>query len=114
MERIKRRNPAHVAAEKHLVSELLRIRRNFIQNWDDERDSGNGIIVTLHYGWSFEPENCGHEGVRGFDTFEEARKMTEAKRLHPCACALCTEEKRKASEKFRQSLGRALGKALYG
>ena len=52
-----------------------------IEHWDDERDIGNGIIVTLHLGWSFEQS---HEGVRGFDTVTEAREGTRKKRLYRC------------------------------
>ena len=39
------------------------MKHSKIEYWDDERDIGNGIIVTLNYGWSFE-YNC-HEGVVG-------------------------------------------------
>ena len=56
-----------------------------IQFWDT--DEPGAIIVTLHYGWSFNPENCGHEGVRGFDTAAEA--IRESKRAYPCHCVLC-------------------------
>ena len=52
-----------------------------IEHWDDERGMGNGIIVTLHLGWSFE---WTHEGVRGFDTVTEAREGTRKKRLYRC------------------------------
>ena len=57
-----------------------------IEHWDDERRIGNGIIVTLHYGWSFEPT---HEGVRGFDTVREAREATRLKALYRCRCQQC-------------------------
>ena len=33
-----------------------------IEHWDDERASDGGIVVTLHYGWSFDPKPY-HEGV---------------------------------------------------
>lgn len=41
-----------------------------IESWDDERSSGNGIIVTLKYGFTFEPGE--HYGVKGFDSGKEA------------------------------------------
>ena len=56
-----------------------------IEFWDDERNEGNGIIVTLHYGWSFEHAN--HEGVRGFDTIREANAAV--KDSYKCECAEC-------------------------
>jgi len=52
-----------------------------IEHWDDERHLGNGIIVTLHLGWSFEQS---HEGVRGFDTVTEAQAETRKKWLYRC------------------------------
>ena len=58
-----------------------------IEFWDDERDADNGIIVTLHYGWSF--ENGEHSGVRGFDTLTEAREATKIKNLNRCHCDEC-------------------------
>jgi len=58
-----------------------------VEHWDDERAIGNGVIVTLHYGWSFEHMN--HEGVRGFDTVREALSASAQKRLYPCRCAEC-------------------------
>jgi hypothetical protein len=56
--------------------------------WDDERAIGNSLIVTLRYGWSFDPSESEH--VRGFDTVAEARHATARKRLHQCACEECT------------------------
>lgn len=61
--------------------------KNAIEHWDDERNVGNGIIVTLRRGLSFE-SHC-HEGVRGFDTVSEARRGTACKRLHTCNCDEC-------------------------
>lgn len=40
-----------------------------VEYWDDERDIGNGIIVTLIPGVFFY-DDC---GVMGFDTVREAR-----------------------------------------
>jgi hypothetical protein len=65
-----------------------------VAHWDDERDIGNGIIVMLHLGWSFEQS---HEGVRGFDTVTEAREGTRKKCLHRCPadCEECAFHGRK-------------------
>jgi hypothetical protein len=56
-----------------------------IEFWDDERSSDNGIIVTLHYGWSFEYKN--HDGVKGFDTVKEANQAV--KDSYKCECSQC-------------------------
>ena len=58
-----------------------------VQHWDDERNQQNGIIVTLHYGWSFEPFE--HQSVRGFDTVTEAKKAIKFKNLFSCHCEEC-------------------------
>lgn len=60
-----------------------------VQHWDDERSSGNSLIVTLHYGWSFSSQE--HEGVRGFDTVAEAKQAIGW--ADPCECALCERNK---------------------
>ncbi|UOK73933.1 hypothetical protein [Ancylobacter polymorphus] len=41
-----------------------------VAHWDDERDIGNGIIVTLRPGYVFY-DDC---GVMGFDTVRAARE----------------------------------------
>ncbi len=41
-----------------------------VEHWDDEREIGNGIIVTLLPGYFFY-DDC---GVMGFDTPREARQ----------------------------------------
>lgn len=63
--------------------------RAHIEAWDDERDLGHGIIVTLAPGWSFDWYS--HEGVMGFDTVAEALRGTRIKDIHPCApdCPEC-------------------------
>lgn len=49
-------------------------QRNWIAYIDDERDLGNGIIVTLKKGWFFKREQgC---GVQGFDTIAEVKSGT--------------------------------------
>lgn len=56
-----------------------------IEYWDDERREGNSLIITLHYGWSFDPIE--HEGVRGFDTVSEAKDAI--RNATPCLCKEC-------------------------
>jgi hypothetical protein len=56
-----------------------------IMFWDDERNIGNSLIVTLAYGWKFAAYDDEH--VRGFDTIREAKQaVREAK---PCECVDC-------------------------
>lgn len=62
-----------------------------IEFFDDERDAGNGVIVTLQYGFSFEPGS--HEGVRGFDTRTAALRRSALKRIFVCECDLCKGRK---------------------
>jgi hypothetical protein len=48
--------------------------RHWVAHIDDERDIGNGIIVTLEKGWEFNADKgC---GVRGFDTVAEVKAGT--------------------------------------
>ena len=61
-----------------------------IEAWDDEREVGNGVIVTLTRGWSF--YSTEHLGVCGFDTVTEAREGTRKKNLYRCKCAFCKTE----------------------
>lgn len=49
---------------------------------EDVSPCGEGILVTLHYGWSFEP-SC-HEGIRSFDTVAAITKH-----IYPCDCPEC-------------------------
>jgi hypothetical protein len=61
----------------------------YIERWDDERNSGNGIIITLNYGYSFEyAEHC---GVMGFDTVTEAKQRSRRKEIYSCECWECKE-----------------------
>lgn len=62
------------------------MKHSRVEFWDDERCYGNGIIVTLNWGWSFEP--CEHQGVRGFDLVSEAKEAVR-KGAYPCACNEC-------------------------
>jgi len=68
----------------------MKKRHKKIQFWDDERSIGNGIIVTLAWGWSFEPMY--HEGVKGFDTVKSA--MLEIKSSYICRCDVCEANKK--------------------
>lgn len=56
-----------------------------VEHWDDERSLGNGIIITLVMGQSFEYMN--HEGVRGFDTAQEAKEAVKS--CYKCDCEEC-------------------------
>lgn len=58
-----------------------------VEHFDDERAAGNSVIVTLHYGWSFEPH--AHEGVRGFDTIREALAASSKREIYQCRCDEC-------------------------
>lgn len=47
----------------------MRYKRSWVEYVDDERNIGNGIIITLKEGWCFRLDpGC---GVRGFDTWRE-------------------------------------------
>lgn len=59
----------------------------WVQHWDDERNLGHGIIVTLHYGWSFAANE--HQGVQGFDTVTDARDGVKKENLFQCKCENC-------------------------
>lgn len=52
------------------MSIIKRIQKNEkVETVDDERASGNGVIVTLKPGWSFDPYHDNR--VRGEDTADE-------------------------------------------
>lgn len=68
-----------------IPSYIPKYARKRIEHWDDERGQGNSLIVTLHYGWSFEPN--AHEGVQGFDTVREA--IDAVRTAHNCRCDEC-------------------------
>ncbi len=55
-----------------------------IEHWDDEREGGNSLIVTLKDGWRF-PVAEGH--VQGFDTVREA--VNGLRESEPCECGDC-------------------------
>ena len=62
--------------------------RDRIQFWDDERNMGNGIIVTLHYGWHMGDPGC---HVFGEDTVASAIKYLQFSA--PCSCEECNENR---------------------
>ena len=64
--------------------------KNKMEYWDFDEPEAPGGIVTLHWGWSFEP--CCHEGVRGFDTRKEA--ISASKNAWECNCQECKENKK--------------------
>ena len=59
-----------------------------VMYWDDERKSGNGIIITLKKGFAFRDANTGNaQHVAGFDTARDARR--EIAGASACACVDC-------------------------
>jgi hypothetical protein len=53
---------------------ILQLKENpRIEHVDDERGIGNGIIITLRQGWTFD-QLCDNR-VRGADTIAEAKEM---------------------------------------
>ena len=64
-----------------------------IMYWDDERNIGNSLIVTLNYGWHFgtgEALAGDAEHVRGFDTVKDAEQAV--REVSPCNCIECQKE----------------------
>jgi len=62
-------------------------RHKNIQHWDDERDIGNSLIVSLIPGKQFSADVGSGEHVRGFDTVKEA--MEEVRAAVDCRCQSC-------------------------
>ena len=62
------------------------MRSKKVEYWDDERDIGNSLIVTLHYGWRFSEDG---EHVRGFDTVREANRAVKS--AVKCHCGECSQ-----------------------
>lgn len=62
---------------------------NRVLAYDDERDIGNGIIVTLRHGWRFDYSDVSH--VQGFDTPKEAKQAI--REAIKCSCKDCTRDK---------------------
>lgn len=59
-----------------------------IEHYDDERDCGNGIIITLKsgYRWSFDDHGL---HIRGYNTPSEARE--EFRYIEKCFCSRCKD-----------------------
>ena len=65
-------------------------RHKRILHWDDERDEGNGYLVSLEPGWKFDNDPLTPTHVMGFDTVAEA--MTDVRSSLPCDCEGCQNE----------------------
>lgn len=65
-----------------------------IQYWD--LDEPGVVIVTLHYGWSFDSGN--HEGVRGFDSEVEA--IEKSRMAFMCRCSECVSNMKSRKIRF--------------
>ena len=57
-----------------------------IAYWDDERSEGNGLIVSLKYGWQFADLGTGGH-TDGFENVRQA--VREIKQMVPCNCEEC-------------------------
>jgi hypothetical protein len=55
--------------------------------WDDERNQGNSIIVTLKYGWRFSDDTLSPTHVMGFDTIKDAKQAIRY--AQKCNCIEC-------------------------
>lgn len=55
-----------------------------IMHWEDERECGNALIVSLKDGWMFPGTDC---HTSGFDTVKEA--IEGLRDTVPCYCADC-------------------------
>ena len=64
-------------------------RNNYIECFDDERKNGNGVIVTLRFGYSYYANE--HSGVQGFDTITEAVRSSRRKNIFECRCKECQQ-----------------------
>jgi hypothetical protein len=58
-------------------------------DWSDERSCGNPIMVTLTYGWAFDPADDESVAlhVRGFSNVHDA--MRAIRKSEPCPCGRC-------------------------
>lgn len=67
-----------------------------ILDWSDERSMGNPIMVTLAYGWAFDPSEDHNSAshVRGFDNAKEVKR--ELRWVKPCHCLRCTSKGKEA------------------
>jgi hypothetical protein len=61
------------------VSALSDLRDNHrVEIVDDERAIGNGLIITLRAGWSFDPTQDNR--VAGADTVQQAQQLVRSAR----------------------------------
>ena len=69
---------------------MNRYRGPRVLHWDDERDLGNSLIVTLVNGLAFYPhaDESVAEHVKGFGSVKAAEAAV--RRAKSCACARCT------------------------
>lgn len=66
----------------------MRTGNNKVMFYDDERNIGNAIIVTLRYGWRFDTMGSA-EHVQAFDTKREANSAVRD--AIPCTCNDCSK-----------------------
>ncbi len=61
-----------------------------VEHWDDERDIGNSIIVTLKAGFEFGIDHFESRHVEGFDNVKDA--VQGVKNFVPCYCDDCKKD----------------------
>ena len=64
--------------------------RKMIQFWDDERNIGNSLIVTLHSGFYWQDQGHGSH-VRGEDSVKDILSALRCF-AKPCNCQLCKDK----------------------
>ncbi len=74
-----------------MTTEIKKQRHKNIMHWDDERELGNSLIVSLIHGKKFSADPMANEHVRGFDTIGEA--MSEVISAIDCNCDACKSNK---------------------
>lgn len=60
-----------------------------VEHWDDEREIGNSLIVTLRRGWRFSSDPFIPVHVEGYDTVKAAQAGVRS--ALPCKCERCLE-----------------------
>ena len=59
-----------------------------VLHWDDEREMGNGLIISLKNGFAFRDNDSSNaQHVAGFDSVRDARREIAA--AQRCSCAIC-------------------------
>lgn len=74
-----------------------RYRNPKIQFWNDEREAGNGLVVTLHHGFTFDEGS--HLMVKQFDTIMAA--VEAVRDAVGCTCADCAAMVAKQASRTR-------------